>query len=714
MLKKWGLFIGVGVVIGAILLMLPRQVSRYLFWGIMVAPLGIWSGRSILGPLKKLLFLTLRGFQSFYTFLKRHTQKTSLLLLGSIFLLLIRQAKVFDDWQFGDTRWIGLIGLGVAYGLLGLLLWLRPAPFPTPIPQISPTRPLRWWLLGIATILIVLLAETNARIWIFEQGIAPRWQLLGFLVSLGLLSQVIPLRPSLPISTKNHYAVLGWIAAITLLGLLLRLWRLDSSIRLFVDEILFVEGADKFRYSPNEPLFNFIGGSAPFSQLYTYAIWGSVQLVGQTFFGLRLVSVILGALTVPAVYGVGRYLFDHLTGLAAAILLVSFPLHLHFSRLGLNQVGDPLFGTIALASIAYGLQSGQRRAYWLGGIALGLTQYFYEGGRLVFPGLIAVWLGLGAVLWKPRLPIQTLLWVFLPAILVAFPWYYTIYHTQATITPHFEQAGSEGMSFSRLSDPDQREIYWGHLELAIGSYVTYLDASRYYMDAEAMILPQLLPLFLLGVGVVAIGWRNPPFVLVIWLVGVSIGNSFIRENDYYTRFLNTAPALVLLLAVGMRYPVELLIPKAYHSKAMLLMAAIIMVGHGYYYFEVHLPYFNTQARYTADTTDAVIRSLELPRDTLVYIVGDPNANYHYSMSTFLAENHPPMTYMLSDGQLTLTYIQFLDPYLRHAFFIQPDDWRSKQLLASQFDLTPAQYSLNPYVTRDKSYILYVAEPQFRP
>src|SRR5690606_15481757 len=69
------------------------------------------------------------------------------------------------------------------------------------------------------------------------------------------------------------------------------------------------------------------------------------------------------------------------------------------SRLGLNNIADPFWATVAFALAAWGFRTG-RRSYWaLGGIALGLTQYFYEGGRLLYPPLLLCWLAALVVLF---------------------------------------------------------------------------------------------------------------------------------------------------------------------------------------------------------------------------------------------------------------------------------------------------------------------------
>src|SRR5690606_27829994 len=125
------------------------------------------------------------------------------------------------------------------------------------------------------------------------------------------------------------------------------------------------------------------------------------DILGHNLTGLRIFSAVFGTLTVPALYLLARELFDRRTALLAALLLATFPPHIHFSRLGLNNIADPLFGVLALAFLVRGLKRGGLRDYALSGVMLGLTQYFYEGGKLLYPLLFGAWLLLALCFWRP-------------------------------------------------------------------------------------------------------------------------------------------------------------------------------------------------------------------------------------------------------------------------------------------------------------------------
>jgi hypothetical protein len=68
--------------------------------------------------------------------------------------------------------------------------------------------------------------------------------------------------------------------------------------------------------------------------------------------------------------------------LLTAALVATYHYHIHFSRLGSNQVADPLFMTLALLFLYRALDSGRQLDWVLLGAISGLAFYFYAGARL--------------------------------------------------------------------------------------------------------------------------------------------------------------------------------------------------------------------------------------------------------------------------------------------------------------------------------------------
>ena len=127
-----------------------------------------------------------------------------------------------------------------------------------------------------------------------------------------------------------------------------------------------------------------------FPALYFTVQSAAITLVGQTVEAVRLTSAVAGALTVVAIYWLGRAMFDRTTAVLAALYLAASHYHVHMSRIALNNVWDGLFGTLAILGLWYGWKTGRRAGFILCGLALGLGQYFYVSIRPL-PILFLLW-----------------------------------------------------------------------------------------------------------------------------------------------------------------------------------------------------------------------------------------------------------------------------------------------------------------------------------
>src|SRR3989344_1760646 len=134
-----------------------------------------------------------------------------------------------------------------------------------------------------------------------------------------------------------------WVlAAILVLGLVLRLWALDKFPSGFsADEAsygynaysLLKTGRDEW----GEPWYQLIYtnlrsfGDARFP-LYSFLAIPSIKLLGLNEFAVRLPNAILGTLAIAAVYLLAKKLINWQTGQLAALLLAISPWHVSLSR----------------------------------------------------------------------------------------------------------------------------------------------------------------------------------------------------------------------------------------------------------------------------------------------------------------------------------------------------------------------------------------------
>ena len=98
--------------------------------------------------------------------------------------------------------------------------------------------------------------------------------------------------------------------------------------------------------------------SHPTLSFLVYAV--GMRLFGATVAGARMLSAGLGTLTVLTTFLLARHLGGRRTGWLAALLLTFSHYHIHYSRIALNNILDPLIGTLALWLVWVAMQPGRR------------------------------------------------------------------------------------------------------------------------------------------------------------------------------------------------------------------------------------------------------------------------------------------------------------------------------------------------------------------
>jgi hypothetical protein len=519
------------------------------------------------------------------------------------------------------------------------------------------------------------------------------------------------------------------LLAIILLAAGLRLWNLDHAVHFYVDEGNFVEGILRLRSETNVRLmgpFNYI---AAFTWVYPYLQWASAEVLGSNLLALRVVSAAFGVLTAAAMYRLGMVVFNSRVGLLAALALAVFPPHIHFSRLGLNNIADPLFGVLALAYLARGIKHRRWQDFALAGLMLGLTQYFYEGGRLLYPVLALVWGTIATRAWRGR--VRHLVVTVLVAVWVALPVYYTLLAWDISLSTRLNRRGFEAG-------------YWRNLLLQPGALLPHLrdhvlapflhyvvlpdESAFFYGGYSALLLPHVVPVWLIGI-IAALRRSGVAALLpLLWLALVALGNSLIRDSVWTARYVAAFPALALLLGVGLDVILKWLgvgeglrpsptIGKRIDLPLRLYIFALIVFllifTQVAYYFGPHLSAYQSRIRPHHDQQDVVFRLRALPPGTRVYwITDDPDVwmpllvflTRYWGMPDFAPERIHPNAIEGWEG------LDTLDPHVPHAFFVDQEDRRAQDYLRTRFNLGEPTFS--PYnVPREKQYVLLLYRPE---
>ncbi len=184
-------------------------------------------------------------------------------------------------------------------------------------------------------------------------------------------------------SSFTRFAPLGLV----LLAAWLRLWRLDSvPPGLWFDEAY--NGMDAVWISETKSWPVFLLGNNGREAMFHYLLGLSITVFGQTAYAIRLVSALLGILSIPVMYRWVLTIFDDEPKAQWLALISTTGLVTSFWVLVMNRAGYranllPLFILVMSYFFWYGWQTGKIRYYLLAGTGLGLAQYTYLSARLL-------------------------------------------------------------------------------------------------------------------------------------------------------------------------------------------------------------------------------------------------------------------------------------------------------------------------------------------
>jgi mannosyltransferase len=151
------------------------------------------------------------------------------------------------------------------------------------------------------------------------------------------------------------------LGATTIIGAALRLHQLSAK-SFWIDE-----GASvSFATMPLRPFLHTLWSYQGNMTLYYFLLRAWIHL-GDSEFVVRSLSVLLAVLTIPAIYFLGKRLFDRTTGLTAAVLLSVHSFHVQWSQ---EARGYSLL-TLLLVLAAYFLMCAMESkeeslGYWIG------------------------------------------------------------------------------------------------------------------------------------------------------------------------------------------------------------------------------------------------------------------------------------------------------------------------------------------------------------
>ena len=410
---------------------------------------------------------------------------------------------------------------------------------------------------------------------------------------------------------KIPWLELGLVALITIVALVIRSIDIVNEPNPFAgDEGNFaIQGLEVERGGIRNPFAT----GVPFGQpsLHYFVIALSYKVVGVGILGARLPSILIGVAAVPLLYLLLRELFGRNVALAGAAVLAVSHVHVHYSRIAMNNITAVTIGILALYFLARALRTKQRLDFGLAGAAAALSLYSYVGARVV-PLVMALWLGAVVLtdrrfLWENA---RGLLVLGVGFIVVALPQglFYLEYKDEFLSSYRMASIFSRGWLDLevQIRNSTEAQIIIDQMRRAFGTLVVYGETSGNH-NAGIPLLDWFgrWPFIIGGLYCLA-RLRQPRYLMLLSLLVLTVvlGGAFTVPPPTSARLITAVPALAALTALGVVMPATFLarwVGRVRPLVAALAVAAVLFLSfvNMSFYFRDYLP----SERYSGGNTD---------------------------------------------------------------------------------------------------------------
>jgi len=606
---------------------------------------------------------------------KRRRLAALLLLVAALALALLGQ---FYALRRREYLWDGLVFYGLA-ALCFVLAW-RQATASVRAARTDRPRSLPWgaWIrerpISAGLLVAGLFLSLSATLLSAGRAWNQPTTDVVFLWLLGLTATALaalwptswPARPGREWLTRlRQVSRETWLEAATLAGLTLLALLLRVSA---LGRVPFTLGGDEAWHGllarqvlTGELRNPFVMGYMSMPTFFYWPLSWSLRLAPSSMTALRLPAALVGAATIPILYLFARRLWGRQAAFLAALFLAAYDYHVHYSRLGANNVWDALFVLLALWTLDRGLtastETGQTRFLILTGLVMGLSAYFYTGARLL-PPLVAIYL---LFLWVQQrfhperaravkgLDRRLVLLLVLAFLIAAGPMLnYALTHpddwnarlNQVGIIQSGWLAREPG-----LTGKSTLQILAEQFLRAAGAFHVFPDRTVWY-GAQRPLLGPLAGVFaLLGMVWALAHWRERRYFLVLlWFWSVVISGGMLTESPPSSQRLVIAiPAVALLVAFGLEQTVRLArallrVDRHWGNLVLGLLGLVLAANSVRFYFVDYSPTsrYGSRNGETATMIGHYLHGLE--GEQRAYFFGAPRIYWKFGTMAFLAPN----------------------------------------------------------------------------
>ncbi len=449
--------------------------------------------------------------------------------------------------------------------------------------------------------------------------------------------------------------VVWTLVAILVVAFVLRIWRVgEIPPTLSGDEGS--QGLEAIRVIEGDIRNPFTTGwlGVPTMSFYFNAL--SILPLGNTMFALRLPWVLVGTATVFIMFLLITRLGGVTLGLMTAAFLAMYDYHIHYSRLGSNQVADALFVALALLFFYRGFDRHSPLDWALSGVIIGIGQYFYAGARftaIVIMALIIFFTLRDRVrFWRAHgagvlILAGAALIVSAPMIQYAFR-FPDDYNARINMVGIIQSGWLEREQSVRHQGP--LPILFDQFQRAALAFHYYPDRTFWYGSPRPLFGAGAAVLFTLGFGYSVLQLHNRRlFPLVAWWGGAMIMGGMLTESPPSSQRLITmaAPAVFFVVYAVLNIGHIFLQGAARPRWAPLMKPylAVVVVTLGvfsiHWYFVQYTPlrvYGNPNA--VVATSLGKFASEELGPDWQIFFFGPPRMYIGFGSIPYLAPDVP--------------------------------------------------------------------------
>jgi len=313
--------------------------------------------------------------------------------------------------------------------------------------------------------------------------------------------------------------------------------------------------------------------------LFIYLEALGVALLGRSPGALRIVSAMVGALTIPVFYWLTRELFGRRVATYTAILALTTVWTLNLSRVAFRAVTLPPIAAVALALLWRGLAQRRPGCMVLAGAVYGLTFYTYLAARFSIVAL-AVFIVYCAIWRRERFWLRGWFCFAAAALVIAAPLgVYFLAHWDVMMA----RAGQVSVFSEAINHGDLRGTLLRHVgRVARGFFYRGDFIPRHNVPLRPVFDPLIGLAFLAGIGLALYrARRDAAYGLTLIWFGVMLLPTILAEDaPHMLRGSGVLPTLFILPALGLAEFVYWMERKGRAMLAYALIGAVLAFSAG--------------------------------------------------------------------------------------------------------------------------------------